>query len=216
MEKTAGRGEAQSAVLLGAEGSHGDPNAEEPTDVRGASHLRKAAQRSPISAARRRRNATDLGALRIWLDADATPRDVKDIVFRAAHRLALDAIVVANQRVPIPPGHPTISAVRVEGGPDVADRYIATNASAGDVAITADIPLAAILVAANVVVIDPRGFEHTTETIGERLSVRDFADGLRSAGIETGGPRPYTAKDKQAFASAFDRAITRALRSRLI
>ena len=153
--------------------------------------------------------------MRIWLDADATPRDVKDIVFRAADRLAIETVVVANQRVLIPPGHSTISAVRVEGSPDAADRHIATNASAGDLAITADIPLAAILVAARVIVIDPRGYEHTTETVGERLSVRDFADGLRSAGIETGGPRPYTAKDKQAFASAFDRAITRAFRSRV-
>ena len=151
--------------------------------------------------------------MRIWLDADATPRDVKDIVFRAAHRLAIETIVVANQRVPIPLGAPTISAVRVEGGPDVADRYIAANASPGDVAITADIPLAAILVAARVVVIDPRGYEHTTETVGERLSVRDFADALRGAGVETGGPRPYSAKDKQAFASAFDCALTRARRS---
>jgi uncharacterized protein YaiI (UPF0178 family) len=152
--------------------------------------------------------------MRIWLDADATPRDVKDIVFRAAHRLALETVVVANQRVPIPPGHATVSAVRVDGGPDVADRYIAEHASPGDVAVTADVPLAAILVAAHVMVIDPRGYEHTAETIGERLSVRDFADGLRGAGIETGGPRPYSAKDKQAFASAFDRALTRALRNR--
>ena len=151
--------------------------------------------------------------MRIWVDADATPRDVKDIVFRAAHRLAVETIVVANQRVPIPPGHAMISAVRVDGGPDAADRYIAENAAAGDVAITADIPLAAILVAARVMVIDPRGFEHTPETVGERLSVRDFADSLRSAGIETGGPRPYSPKDKQAFASAFDRALTRARRS---
>ena len=89
--------------------------------------------------------------LRIWLDADATPRDVKDIVFRAAHRLAVKIVVVANQRVPIPPGHTMISAVRVEGGPDAADRYIAESAAAGDVAITSDIPLAAILVAAIVV-----------------------------------------------------------------
>jgi uncharacterized protein YaiI (UPF0178 family) len=102
----------------------------------------------------------------------------------------------------------------VDGGPDVADRYIAENASAGDIAITADIPLAAILVPAGVVTIDPRGFEHTTETIGERLSVRDFADALRGAGVETGGPRPFSPKDKQAFASAFDRALTRALRPR--
>lgn len=150
--------------------------------------------------------------MRIWIDADATPRDVKDIVFRAAYRLELETVVVANQRVPVPPGHAMISAVRVEGGPDAADRYIATHASPGDLAITADIPLAAILVAARVVVIDPRGYEHTTETVGERLSVRDFADALRGAGVETGGPRPYSAKDKQAFASAFDRALTRARR----
>lgn len=151
--------------------------------------------------------------IRIWLDADATPRDVKDIVFRAAHRLGIDTVVVANQRVPIPPGHAMVTAVRVEGSPDAADRYIATNASAGDVAVTADIPLAAVLVAAHVVVIDPRGYEHTAETVGERLSVRDFADSLRSAGIETGGPRPFAAKDKQTFASAFDRALTRARRA---
>jgi uncharacterized protein YaiI (UPF0178 family) len=150
--------------------------------------------------------------MRIWLDADATPRDVKDIVFRAAHRHGIETLVVANQRVAIPPGHPTISAVRVDGGPDVADRHIAANATRGDIAITADIPLAAILVAASVVVIDPRGYEHTPETVGERLSVRDFADGLRGAGIETGGPRPFSARDKQAFASAFDRALTRARR----
>ncbi len=150
--------------------------------------------------------------MRIWIDADATPRDVKDIVFRAAYRLELETVVVANQRVPVPPGHAMISAVRVEGGPDAADRYIATHASPGDLAITADIPLAAILVAARVMVVDPRGYEHTAETVGERLSVRDFADALRGAGVETGGPRPYSAKDKQAFASAFDRALTRARR----
>jgi len=153
--------------------------------------------------------------MRIWLDADATPRDVKDIVFRAAHRLGIETLVVANQRVPIPPGHSTISAVRVDGGPDVADRYIAANASPGDIAITADIPLAATLVAARIVVIDPRGYEHTAETVGERLSVRDFADALRGAGVETGGPRPFSPKDKQAFASAFDRALTRAVRNRV-
>jgi uncharacterized protein len=150
--------------------------------------------------------------VRLWVDADATPRDVKDIVFRAAHRLGLDTIVVANQRVPVPLGHPMVSAVRVEGGPDAADRHIAENAVRGDVAVTADIPLASQLVAAGVAVVDPRGYEHTTETIGERLSIRDFADALRGAGVETGGPRPFGPKDKQAFASALDRVLTRALR----
>ncbi len=150
----------------------------------------------------------------LWLDADATPRDVSTIVFRAAHRLELTTILVANQRVAIPAGHPMVSAVRVAGGPDVADRYIADNAVSGDVAITADIPLAADLVARGVVVIDPRGVEHTAETVGERLSIRDFADALRGAGVDTGGPGSFTARDKQNFASTLDRVLTRAIRQR--
>src|SRR5688500_14560961 len=111
--------------------------------------------------------------MKLWIDADATPRDVKEIVFRAAHRLSLETVLVANQRVPIPPGHPTVSTVRVDGGPDVADRYIADQATPGDVAVTADVPLAALLVAKSVLVIDPRGVEYTPESVGERLSVRD-------------------------------------------
>ena len=137
---------------------------------------------------------------------------MREIVFRAAHRLSLTTILVANQRVNIPPGHPTVSAVRVEGGPDVADKHIADHAAAGDVAVTHDIPLAASLVAKKVVVIDPRGVEHTENTIGERLSVRDFIEGLRTSGIETGGPAAFTARDKQAFAGALDRTLTRAIR----
>jgi uncharacterized protein YaiI (UPF0178 family) len=121
-------------------------------------------------------------------------------------------VLVANQRVPLPLGAPTVSAVRVDGGPDVADRYIAEHAAAGDVAVTADIPLAAALVAKGVSVIDPRGAQLTAENVGERLSVRDFMDGLRGAGVDTGGPAGYTAKDKQAFAGALDRVLTRALR----
>jgi len=149
----------------------------------------------------------------LWIDADAAPRDVKDIVFRAADRLRLPLVLVANSRVPLPTAHPTASAVRVEGGPDVADRYIAEHALAGDVAITADIPLAAILVRGGVVVIDPRGTEFTEENIGERLTVRDFMEGLRGAGVETGGPKGYGAREKQAFAGALDRALTRAQRA---
>ncbi len=152
--------------------------------------------------------------MKLWIDADATPRDVKDIVVRAADRLKLDTIFVANQRVDVPGGASTISAVRVDGGPDVADRYIAEHAAAGDVAITADIPLAAILVEKGVTTIGPRGEQFTTETIGERLSVRDFMEGLRSGGVETGGPSAFSARDKQAFASVLDRTLTRALRAR--
>jgi uncharacterized protein YaiI (UPF0178 family) len=152
--------------------------------------------------------------MKLWIDADAAPREVKEIVFRAAGRLNVDTVLVANGRVPLPPGASTITAVRVADGPDVADKYIADQAVAGDVAVTADIPLAAILVANGVIVIDPRGELLTTENIGERLSVRDFMDGLRGAGVETGGPRGFGARDKQAFAGALDRVLTRALRGR--
>jgi uncharacterized protein len=125
--------------------------------------------------------------MRLWLDADAAPRDVKEICYRASDRLALETILVANHRLQLPVGHTHLVAVRVDGGPDVADRYIAERAVAGDVAVTADIPLAALLVPKGVVVIDPRGDEYTPEVIGERLSVRDFMEGLRSTGVETGG-----------------------------
>ena len=148
----------------------------------------------------------------LWLDADATPRDVKDICLRAAERLHLETILVANQRVMIPAGYAHVTAVRVEGGPDVADRYIVEHAAAGDVAVTADIPLAALLVPNGVAVIDPRGEEYTTESIGERLSVRNFMDGLRGAGVETGGHGTWGPREKQAFANALDRVLTRALR----
>ncbi len=152
--------------------------------------------------------------MKLWIDADAAPRDVKEIVYRAAKRLELPTVLVANQRLPVPPGNAFVSAVRVEGGPDVADRYIADHAEPRDVAVTADIPLAAILVEKGVVVVDPRGDEFTPENVGERLAVRDFMDGLRGSGVETGGARPYGPKDKQAFAGALDRVLTRALRGR--
>ena len=150
--------------------------------------------------------------LKIWVDADAAPRDVKELVFRAAKRLGIEVILVANQRLQTPPGNPFVSAVRVEGGPDVADRYIAEHAVAGDLVVTQDVPLAAQLVPREVAVLDPRGEEHTAETIGERLSVRDFMDQARLSGIVTGGPPPYDARARQAFAAALDRALTRGLR----
>ncbi len=152
--------------------------------------------------------------MKLWIDADSAPRDVKDVCFRVSERLELETILVANKRLQLPLGYPHLSAVRVDGGPDVADRYIAENAVTGDVAVTADIPLAAILVPKGVIVIDPRGEEYTAEIIGERLSVRDFMDGLRGSGVETGGHAAYGAREKQAFANALDRVLTRALRRR--
>jgi uncharacterized protein YaiI (UPF0178 family) len=152
--------------------------------------------------------------VRIWIDADAAPREVKELVFRSARRLGLETILVANQRLQTPVGNPLVRAVRVEGGPDVADQYIALHAAGGDLVITQDIPLAAQLVPRQVAVLDPRGQEHTAETIGERLSVRDFMEQARLSGMVTGGPPPYDTRARQAFAAALDRVLTRLLRAR--
>ncbi len=117
--------------------------------------------------------------------------------------------MVANQRLQTPAGNPHVSAVWVDGGPDVADQHIVEHAERGDLVVTQDIPLAALLVPNGIVVLDPRGEEHTMETIGERLSIRDFMEQARTAGVVTGGPPPFDARAKQAFASALDRALTR-------
>jgi uncharacterized protein len=150
----------------------------------------------------------------IWIDADAAPRDVKEIVYRAAKRLAIPTVLVANQRLSAPMNNPYVSAVEVRGGPDVADQHIADHAAEGDLAVTADIPLAAILVEKGLVVLDPRGEEYSAENIRERLSIRDFMDSLRGSGVETGGAKPYGARDRQAFAGALDRVLTAARRPR--
>jgi len=148
--------------------------------------------------------------MKIWIDADAAPRDVKEIVFRAAKRLEIRTTLVANRRVAAPICNDFVEAVWVGGGPDVADQHIADHAAKGDVAITADIPLAAVLVEKGLYVIDPRGDQYTEENVRERLSVRDFMESLRGAGVETGGARPYGPRDKQSFAAALDRVLAKA------
>jgi uncharacterized protein len=145
----------------------------------------------------------------IWVDADAAPRDVKEIVFRAARRIEMPAVLVANQNVAIPAHNAFVSAIRVQGGPDAADRHIVENAVAGDVAITADVPLAAELVEKSVIVLDPRGEVLDAENVRERLSIRDFMESLRGAGVQTGGSAPYGPREKQAFAAALDRVLAR-------
>jgi uncharacterized protein YaiI (UPF0178 family) len=134
---------------------------------------------------------------------------VKELVFRSAKRLGIEVVLVANQRLQTPPGNPLVSAIWVDGGADIADQYIASHAAAGDLVVTQDVPLAALLVPRQITVLDPRGDEHTTDTIGERLSVRDFMDQARLAGLVTGGPPPYDARARQAFAAALDRVLTR-------
>lgn len=152
--------------------------------------------------------------LKLWIDADAAPREVKDVVYRTARRLKLETLLVANQPLSTPWDHPYVRAVRVTGGLDVADGYIADHAEPGDVAVTADIPLAARLVAKGVFVLDPRGDKYTEDNVGERLAGRDLMTELRSAGMMGGGPRPYGPKDRQAFAVALDRMLGLALRGR--
>jgi uncharacterized protein YaiI (UPF0178 family) len=144
----------------------------------------------------------------IWVDADAAPRDVKEIVYRAAQRLEIETVLVANQPLSVPRHNPVVRAVLVRGGPDAADAHIADHAASGDLAVTADIPLAAILVEKGLVVLDPRGERYTEDNVRERLSIRDFMESLRGSGVETGGAKPFGPREKKAFAGALDRALT--------
>lgn len=147
--------------------------------------------------------------MKIWIDADAAPREAKEVVFRAARRLKIETILVANQTLAAPLNAPTVSVVTVREGANVADRYIVEHSQPGDLVVTADIPLAAELVAKRVVTIDPRGDEYHPDNIASRLSLRDFMDGLRGAGSIVAGSRPYDDRDKKAFAATFDRLLHR-------
>jgi uncharacterized protein len=152
--------------------------------------------------------------MKIWIDADAAPREVKELVFRASKRLELDVTLVANQSIWLPPSEGRIQGVTVRDGANVADQYIVDNAEPGDVAITADVPLAAQLVAKHVFVVDPRGEVYEDRNIGSRLASRDWLDAARGAGMELSGPRPYSSRDRTAFAAALDRVLTRAIKQR--
>jgi uncharacterized protein len=149
--------------------------------------------------------------VRILVDADACPAPVKEIVVRAAERLAVGAVFVANKALRFPPSR-HVSTVRVAMGLDVADGYIARAAEAGDLAITADIPLTAALVARGVLVLDPRGTVYTEENVGEALALRNFHQELREGGVATGGPGGFGPRQAREFAAAFDRELSRALR----
>jgi uncharacterized protein len=152
--------------------------------------------------------------MKIWIDADAAPREVKELVFRASTRLKLQVVLVANQSIWVPPNHPLISAIAVRDGANVADKYIVEHAQSGDLAVTTDIPLAAQLVEKQVYVIDPRGEEFDDRNVASRLAARDLLDAARGAGMELSGPRPYNTKDKTAFASALDRILTKMIKAK--
>lgn len=145
---------------------------------------------------------------RIWIDADACPRPVKEIVLRASKRLSLEVCLVANRPIE-PPRSPLVRAVQVAHGADVADDWIAAGVAPGDIVITADIPLAARVVERGALCIDPRGEVLSAANVRERLSLRDFMHGLRETGVQTGGPSAFGDREKQRFANALDRALAR-------
>jgi uncharacterized protein len=149
--------------------------------------------------------------LKIFVDADACPATVKEIIIRAAERLAVGAIFVANKNIRLQPSR-HVSTVRVAMGLDVADGYIAKAAEAGDLAITADIPLAAALVARGATVLDMRGTVYTEENVGEALALRNFHHELREGGVVTGGPSGFGPRQAREFAGAFDRELSKAMR----
>jgi uncharacterized protein len=146
--------------------------------------------------------------MQIWVDADACPGVIKEIIFRAADRLQIQTILVANQMLRTPPSK-FIRAIQVPSGFDVADRHIVDQLSTGDLVITADIPLAAFVIERGAHALNPRGELYTTANIQERLSMRNFMESLRNAGIETGGPATLGQADRQAFGNALDRFLAR-------
>lgn len=146
--------------------------------------------------------------MQIWVDADACPIVVKDILFRAAKRWQRPLTLVANQMLYTPPS-PLIKAVQVPRGFDVADDYIVQHVSAGDLVVTGDIPLAAQLVEKEAHVLSPRGERFTADNIGERLSIRDMLEEMRGAGLETGGPAAFSSSDQREFANALDRLMVK-------
>ena len=150
--------------------------------------------------------------MKIWVDADACPGAVREIVLKAANRLVVHTTFVANKALFLPQAEP-LHFVQVSAGPDVVDFYIIEQATAGDLVITQDIPLAAQLVNQGVVVISPHGTLFTDGNIADRLASRNLMSDLRDTGMITGGPKPFGEKEKRAFANAFDQALTRLLRA---
>ena len=146
--------------------------------------------------------------MQIWVDADACPGVIKEIIFRAAERLQIHTILVANQMLRTPPSK-FIRAIQVPSGFDVADRHIVDQLTPGDLVITADIPLAAFVIERGAHALNPRGELYTTANIQERLSMRNFMESLRSAGIETGGPTALGQADRQAFGNTLDRFLAK-------
>ena len=144
--------------------------------------------------------------MKIWVDADATPKPVKEILFRAAQRAQVLTTFVANQGLSTPKS-PYLKTVQVPSGFDVADNYIVQQCEENDIVITADIPLAAEVVEKGALAINPRGEKYSRENIKQRLAMRDFMEEIRSTGQVTDGPKAYNQQDRQAFANSLDRLL---------
>jgi uncharacterized protein YaiI (UPF0178 family) len=147
-------------------------------------------------------------AMKIWVDADACPKVIKEILFRAAERRQVQLTLVANKLLYCPPSK-VIRALQVPAGFDVADNKIAELVVAGDLVVTADIPLAAQVIARGGHALNPRGEFYTQDNIQERLTMRNFMDGLRSSGVETSGPPTFNRSNNQAFANQLDRFLAK-------
>jgi len=144
----------------------------------------------------------------IWVDADACPNVIKQILFRAAERVGMALTLVANQALQVP-GSRYIRTIQVSAGFDVADNHIVHVAEAGDLVITADIPLAAEVIAKGCLALNPRGELYTVDNIRQRLNMRDFMDTLRGSGIDTGGPAAFSQAERMAFANQLDRLLAK-------
>ncbi|MCI4566576.1 YaiI/YqxD family protein [Lysobacter sp. CFH 32150] len=144
----------------------------------------------------------------IWVDADACPGVIKDILFRAAERAKVPVTLVANQWLRTPPSR-FIRSIQVSGGLDVADSEIVARVQRGDLVVTQDIPLAALVLEKGGIALNPRGELYTPDNMAERLSMRNFMDELRGSGVQTGGPAAFHARDCQAFANQLDRWLAR-------
>jgi uncharacterized protein YaiI (UPF0178 family) len=142
----------------------------------------------------------------IWVDADACPKVIKEILFRAADRVGIPVILVANQALQVP-GSLYIRTIQVAGGFDVADNYIVQQVKEDELVITADIPLAAEVIDKGGLALNPRGELYTKENIRQRLNMRDFMDTMRASGMDTGGPPAFSNADRMAFANQLDRLL---------
>ena len=146
--------------------------------------------------------------MKIWVDADACPVVIREILFRAADRTQTEVTLVANQSISVPPSR-NIKTLRVSAGFDVADNEIVKLVNNGDLVITSDIPLAAEVIEKGALALAPRGELFTTENIKARLNIRDFMETMRSSGVHTGGPPPLSQSDRQEFANHLDRILTK-------